>query len=156
MSTSVGRIKRRADYLRIAAARHYRVMPGLVLQAAPLPGAAGPDEAGTAKAKTGEAAKTGKPVQILPRQREEAPSLRIGFTTSRKVGNAVKRNRARRRLKALAAEMLPAHARPGHDYVLIGRPATVSRPFDALRRDLVTALKRLGLHNEDAKDRADG
>ena len=146
MSTSVGRIKRRADYLRIAAARQYRVMPGLVLQAAPRPG----------PAQKAEAAENTRAAQSPSALREDAPALRIGFTTSRKVGNAVKRNRARRRLKALAAEMLPVHARPGHDYVLIGRPATVSRPFDALRRDLVTALKRLGLHNEDAKDRADG
>lgn len=146
MRRSVGRIKRRADYLRIAAARQYRVMPGLVLQAAPLPG----------PAQNAEKAEHSKSALSLPKKQNEAPALRVGFTTSRKVGNAVKRNRARRRLKALAAEMLPNHARPGHDYVLIGRPATVSRPFEALRHDLVTALKRLGLHNEDAKDRANG
>ena len=66
----------------------------------------------------------------------------MGFTASRKVGNAVKRNRARRRLKALAAEMLASGVNPGLDLVLIARPATVDRPFDELRRDLQQSLNR--------------
>lgn len=73
---------------------------------------------------------------------EQAP-IRVGFTTSRKVGNAVARNRARRRLRALAAQLLPRAGVPGHDYVLIGRRATVSRPFEALRGDLEAALTKL-------------
>ncbi|WP_298722722.1 ribonuclease P protein component [uncultured Ferrovibrio sp.] len=70
---------------------------------------------------------------------------RVGFTASRKVGNAVTRNRARRRLKALAAEILPRHAACGHDYVLVARQATPQRDFAALRRDLESALKKLKL-----------
>jgi ribonuclease P protein component len=76
----------------------------------------------------------------VPEQR----TLRIGFTCSRKVGNAVARNRARRRLKEAARLALPP-ALSGWDLVLIGRPATVDRPFDALRADLAAALSRLGV-----------
>jgi len=69
--------------------------------------------------------------------------LRFGLTASRKVGGAVARNRARRRLRALAREVLAAHAPLDYDYVLIARPATVTRPYDDLRNDLILALKRL-------------
>ena len=70
---------------------------------------------------------------------------RVGFTASRKVGNAINRNRARRRLKALAGEILSKHAAIGHDYVLVARQATPLRDYAALRRDLETALKKLKL-----------
>lgn len=72
-------------------------------------------------------------------------TIRVGFTASRKVGKAVVRNRARRRLKAVAREILPLFALPGHDYVLIARAGTVDRPYPALIRDLKKALKRLKL-----------
>lgn len=75
----------------------------------------------------------------------EAGHRRVGFTASRKVGNAVARNRARRRLKALAGEILPLHAVSGHDYVLVARQATPARDFQALRRDLESALRKLKL-----------
>lgn len=75
----------------------------------------------------------------------ESGCRRVGFTASRKVGNAVARNRARRRLKALVQELLPDHAMPGHDYVLVARQATPAREFAALRRDLESALKKLKL-----------
>lgn len=68
-------------------------------------------------------------------------TIRIGFTASKKIGNAVLRNRAKRRLRALARQVLPALARPGWDYVLVARPeATVSRPFSDLVADLTSAL----------------
>lgn len=69
--------------------------------------------------------------------------VRVGFTVSRKVGGAVARNRARRRLRAVAEQVLAKQARPGLDYVLIGRAATLSRPFAALVQDLKMALQRL-------------
>lgn len=70
--------------------------------------------------------------------------VRVGVTCSRKVGNAVARNRAKRRLREVARLLLPAHGRPGWDYALIGRPgATAERPFDALQRDFLFALKKL-------------
>jgi ribonuclease P protein component len=78
----------------------------------------------------------------------ETGCCRVGFTASRKVGNAVIRNRARRRLKALAGEILPKHATPGHDYVLVARQATPQRDYSALRRDLEAALKKLRLWSD--------
>ena len=74
--------------------------------------------------------------------------VRYGLTVSRKVGGAVVRNRARRRLREAARAVLSAHAAPGHDYVLIGRPATVARPYPALLDDLSIALKRVGAWRE--------
>ena len=67
--------------------------------------------------------------------------LRIGFTASKKIGNAVARNRAKRRLRAAASQLLPLLGRPGHDYVLVARGTTVARPFPALLSDITTALK---------------
>ena len=71
------------------------------------------------------------------------PAVRVGFTVSRRVGNAVARNRVRRRLREIARMIIPAQARPDLDYVLVGRQAALSRDFAALRQDLVEALKRL-------------
>ncbi len=72
-----------------------------------------------------------------------APAPRVGYTVSRKVGGAVVRNRARRRLKAAAQQVMTRHARPELDYVVIGRAATVERDFAALLSDLGQAMKRL-------------
>jgi len=67
-------------------------------------------------------------------------AMRVGFTASKKVGNAVARNRAKRRLRAAAAALLPLYGLPGHDYVLVARTATLARPFPALLEDLKAAL----------------
>jgi ribonuclease P protein component len=67
--------------------------------------------------------------------------LRVGFTASKKIGNAVIRNRAKRRLRAAASQLLPLLGRPGHDYVLVARGTTVARPFPALLSDITLALK---------------
>jgi ribonuclease P protein component len=91
-----------------------------------------------------KAATAGLVLQAVARD-DGGAELRCGFTVSRRVGNAVVRNRARRRLKAAAGEIMPGHAAPAFDYVLIGRAGTVDRPYDALCRDLVAALKRLKL-----------
>ena len=71
------------------------------------------------------------------------PAVRVGFTVSRKVGNAVVRNRVRRRLREVVRSVIPARARPDFDYVLVGRQAAVDRDFQVLREELVEALKRL-------------
>nr|WP_328795126.1 ribonuclease P protein component [Jannaschia marina] len=71
------------------------------------------------------------------------PGVGVGFTCSKKVGNAVARNRAKRRLREIARLDLPALARPGWDYVLIGRAGTTAaRDFAELRADLRRALDR--------------
>ena len=69
-------------------------------------------------------------------------SIRYGLTASKKIGNAVTRNRARRRLRAIAAEIMP-NAAPEYDYVLIARATTPTCEFDALRQDLIKGLKRM-------------
>jgi len=111
-------LKRRAEFLEVASKGRKWVTPGLILQVA------------------------ARPATDLP----SAP--RVGFTASRKVGIAVERNRARRRLRAASDRILPTHAAKGRDYVLVARMATVRRPFAALVGDLETALKRLDAWRE--------
>ncbi|MFV1601858.1 MULTISPECIES: ribonuclease P protein component [unclassified Phaeobacter] len=80
------------------------------------------------------------------RQDSEAggDAIRMGFTCSKKVGNAVARNRAKRRLREVARLILPLHGRSGWDYVLIGRATeTAERPFEDLQNDLIYALKKI-------------
>ncbi len=84
-------------------------------------------------------------LQAAPHADDAAVGAQVGFTASRKVGIAVVRNRARRRLKAAVAATMPLHAAPGHDYVLVARAETVRRPYADLLGDLETGLKRLGL-----------
>jgi ribonuclease P protein component len=108
------RLKERRQFLKVAAAGKKWAEPGLVLQV---------------RAQDGDA---------LP-----APVIRLGFTASKKVGNAVARNRARRRLKALAFEVMTAMAAPGYDFVLVARQGTLVRPFALLRQDMEKALTRL-------------
>ncbi len=88
------------------------------------------------------------------RRRADEPSeapVRVGYTCSKKVGGAVQRNRAKRRLRAAAAEVLPGVARPGWDYVLIGRrDATAARPFPELLADLSAGVARLHAREDKA------
>jgi ribonuclease P protein component len=75
--------------------------------------------------------------------RREAFGVRYGLTASKKVGNAVERNRARRRLRALAREILLSEAKPDRDYVLIARAGTLRRAYKDLQADLRTALQHM-------------
>lgn len=87
---------------------------------------------------------TGFVVQVAPAPAGlDRPLIRVGFTVSRKVGNAVVRNRVRRRLREVARLVIPAHARADLDYVLVGRQAAIGREFELLRQELLQALKRL-------------
>ena len=75
-------------------------------------------------------------------------TINYGLTASSKIGNAVTRNRAKRRLRALAAEIMP-NASPAHDYVLIARASTPDCAFDSLRQDLLKALVRMKIRREE-------
>ena len=107
-----GRLKRRAEFLRIAAKGRKAAMPGVVLQA------------------------------LL---REDEGMARLGFTVTKKVGNAVTRNRTRRRLKEAARLVLAASPVSGVDLVLIGREATRIRGFIDLQEDVRRALAKVGV-----------
>lgn len=121
MPARIGRLKQRSEFLKVAAARRKWVAPGLILQARQ-------DE----------------------QKRQADADLRVGFTVSKKVGNAVHRNRARRRLRAVAGEIMARHAAADVDYVLIGRRDTLDRPYAALCDDLETALRRMKLWRQEA------
>src|SRR5262249_47818311 len=108
------KLTQRADFLRVSAAGRRVSRSSFVVQAAPQ--STGP----------------GRPADI-----------RVGFTASRKVGNSVARNRAKRRMRAAAFTILPSWGSPGTDYVLIARPNTVDLPFSTLLSDLVSALRRI-------------
>lgn len=89
-----------------------------------------------------KAAEPGLVLQV--RARDDGGPARLGFTVTKKVGNAVVRNRARRRLREAARLLLAAAPLEGMDVVLIGRDATRARPFAALLGDLRRALARTG------------
>jgi ribonuclease P protein component len=111
MRAAIGRLKKRPEFLQVAAARRKFAVPGLVLQAAPRPG--------------------------------NGPEIRIGFTATRKLGNAVMRNRARRRLREAARAVLPVAGVGGYDYVLIARAGTLTRAWPLLLEDLRKAIEAL-------------
>ncbi len=79
---------------------------------------------------------------VRPRGDGDA-TMRVGFTVTKKIGNAVVRNRMKRRLRALARELLPASGVPGADHVLIGRSGGIERPFSNMRAELRKALGRV-------------
>jgi ribonuclease P protein component len=112
------RLKSRADFLR-AQRGIRRSAAGLTLEICPTPDSA---------------ARHGR--------------FRVGFTASRKVGGAVQRNRAKRRLRAAAQAVLPGSARECTDYVLIARAVTVDRPFAQLLKDLAQTLAAAHLRLE--------
>jgi ribonuclease P protein component len=119
MPRRLGRLMQREDFLRVAGGRRKFVAPGLILQAVP--------------------------ADDVLRAGAHAEGRRVGFTASKKVGNAVLRNRAKRRLRAAVAEVMPIHAAPDHDYVVIARSETPERPYPSLVRELEAALERLGV-----------
>ena len=104
-----------------------------------------------AAARAPSAAMPGLVVQALNRQDSAAP--RLGFTCSKKIGNAVIRNRAKRRLREAARLVLCETAQNGFDYMLTGRMATARRDFADLQKDLASALKRLNATPNEVADK---
>lgn len=117
-------LKRRQDFIAAARDRTSRkwVTPTLIVQCFPTPG--------LADLRAPEACAPPEVVQV-------------GFTATKRLGNAVIRNRVRRRMKEAARHLLPRLARPGFAYVLIGRADTAQCPFQCLLDDLETALVKL-------------
>jgi len=115
MGAPVERLKRRREFLNVAASRRRFVTPGMI-------------------------------VQFLP---QDSIRPRVGFTVTKRVGNAVVRNRARRRLREAAQRIMPLHAAAA-DYVLVGRAETLTRKFPELISDLESALRGLGAWKEAA------
>ena len=77
------------------------------------------------------------------RKRRDGGPMRVGFTVSRKVGNAVERNRVRRRLREIVRRTADAGMMPGHDYVLIGRRAALGLPFERMIDEFDRTLQRV-------------
>ena len=117
-SVTITRLKRRSDFVSITRRGQKWATPGLVLQS-----------------------HRRKDAETTSRN-----GIRVGFTVTKKVGNAVIRNRARRRLKAVAGDVIATHGQDLFDYVLIGRAGTLKRPYALLVSDLETAMQRLNAY----------
>lgn len=81
---------------------------------------------------------------VLQARARRGDGVRVGYTCTKKLGNAVARNRAKRRLREIARAVFPTQAKAGHDYVLIGRRLeTAARPYHIMLAELENALKKI-------------
>ncbi len=111
----LGRLKKRAEFLHVRGGR-YKAQGGLVIQVR----------------ENGQA-----------RESADNQAIRVGFTATKKIGNAVRRNRAKRRLREVARALLPELGLAGYDYVFIARDTTTDRPYQRLLDDARKALLSL-------------
>ena len=133
MEQAPQRLKRRREFLHVARAGRKWAAPGLVLQVLDRHAVTTTNASDHADKRTSKNAND-------PADKD---NIRVGFTVTKKVGGAVIRNRARRRLRAAVETVMPSHAALGRDYVVIGRARTNARPFSDLVGDLETALRKL-------------
>ena len=120
MSDKLILIKKRPDFLHVTRNGYKAVRSGLVLQA------------------------------VQTRRVFNPPVFRIGYTASKKIGNAVCRNRAKRRLRALCAALMPLEAVAGYDYVIIARYTTIDMAYKKLYKELKYALREIKQEINDA------
>lgn len=122
-------LAKRSDFLRIAGANKKWVSDSMIVQVAKMPE---PDASDFS---------------------DDSLGIRVGYTASKRVGNAVQRNRAKRRLREVVRQLLWDKGKKGHDYVLIARTAILDMPFDQLIRDFSWCFKRLDRGRDDNKGR---
>jgi ribonuclease P protein component len=106
-------------------------------------------------ARGGRTPRRGFLLQSMPRGAPDVGEPRFGFTVTKKIGNAVVRNRIRRRLKEAVRLSGLVAATPGTDYVLVGRPPALDQPFADLCADVAGALRSAGRPRDGARDRRD-
>jgi len=111
---TLGRLRKRREFLAVQKSGNKCVTSGLVMQAA---------------------------------ESDYPSETRIGFTVTKKLGNAVKRNRIKRRLRAVVKDVLPGQVKPGYDLVFIGRATSADRPYADLKTDVMTCIEKLGLRD---------
>lgn len=103
-------------------------------------------------ATAGRAVRPGFVLQGRRKAPDEPQTTRVGFTVTKKIGNAVTRNRLRRRLRAVARSIVPHGGRTGWDYVFIGRKQGLERPYALMLDDCKSALQALHKHAETGQD----
>jgi ribonuclease P protein component len=119
LPAALDRLKKRSEFLAVAATNRRWTTPGLVLQV---------------RTRVSE-----------PEAEHDSAGVRVGYTATKKVGNAVIRNRARRRLRAAVAEVLAGVDAAPADLVLVARRGTIDRPYADLKNDLSAGLRRMGI-----------
>ena len=140
-------LKKRAQFLAVRGGARWAT-PAFVLESKPRTGLFSCPEqsakASNSRHHQSSDNKSGRKIQPddLPMQSHAGPP-QFGITITKRIGNAVTRNLIRRRLKEALRQLAPAHARPGHDYVVIARDEIVNRSFVQLTQELKTALERI-------------
>ncbi len=129
---AIATLKRRSEFLRIRGGRRWST-PAFVIEM----------RARDASERAMRGSEAQVPETADRRTADPIGPARFGFTATKKLGNAVMRNRIRRRLKETVRLVAPAHARDGHDYVVIAREAAATRPFSVLERDMIAALAQV-------------